>query len=153
MSSFQDIAAGFQMVDRDTRLDLLLEYAGKLPPLPEAYQELRDAGMNMVHECQSPVFLRPEVRDGTVRVIAHVPRNAPTARAFVSILHEAFDGATPEDVANATDYPLRDLGLSELLGAQRTQGLSAIYQRMKHAVAERTHSPIKADNEDPASAS
>lgn len=150
MASFDDIAAGFQMVDRDGRLELLLEYSDKLPPLPDAYQELREAGLNMVHECQSPVFLRPEVRDGVVRIIADVPRNAPTARAFVSILHEAFDGATPDTVAAATDYPLRDLGLANLLGAQRTQGLSAIYQRMKHAVAERTYTPIAADSSDSA---
>mgnify|MGYP006273632063 CR=1 FL=1 len=150
MASFEDIAAGFQMVGRDGRLELLLEYSDKLPPMPEAYQELREAGLNMVHECQSPVFLRPEVRDGTVRIIADVPRNAPTARAFVSILHEAFDGTTPEAVAAATDYPLRDLGLADLLGAQRTQGLSAIYQRMKHAVAERSHTPIAADSADSA---
>jgi len=142
MASFEDIAASFQMFDREGRLELLLDYSDQLPPLPEAYQELREAGLNMVHECQSPVFLRPEVRDDTVRVIADVPRNAPTARAFVSILHEAFDGTTPDTVAAATDYPLRDLGLADLLGAQRTQGLSAIYQRMKHAVAERAHTPI-----------
>ena len=142
MASFEDIAAGFQMFEREGRLELLLDYSDNLPPLPDAYQELREAGLNMVHECQSPVFLRPEVRDGTVRIIADVPRNAPTARAFVSILHEAFDGTTPDTVEAATDYPLRDLGLADLLGPQRTQGLSAIYQRMRHAVAERTHTPV-----------
>lgn len=134
MSSFQEIAEPFRLVDRDMRLELLLDYAEKLPPLPERYHELRDAGLNMVHECQSPVFLMPEVEDGRVRLYADVPRSAPTARAFVSILHEAFDGQPPEAVRDAPDDALYRLGLSKLLGMQRTQGLVAIYQRVKAEV-------------------
>ena len=134
MPKFNDIAAPFRMADRDFRLELLLEYAEKLPPLPERYHELRDAGLNMVHECQSPVFLMPEVEEGRVRLYADVPRNAPTARAFTSILHEAFDGAPPADVEEAPEDALQQLGLSKLLGMQRTQGLAAIYRRVREEV-------------------
>lgn len=143
MSRFDEIAEPFQMMEQDMRLELLLEYSEKLPPLPERFQELRDAGLNMVHECQSPVFLMTEVESGgaddkrTIRVHADVPKSAPTARAFVSILHDAFDGATPEDVRTAPDDALRRLGLDGMLGMQRTQGLSAIYQRLKHDVQRR----------------
>lgn len=137
MPTFEDIAAPFRMVDRDMRLELMLEYAEKLPPLPERYHELRDAGLNMVHECQSPVFLMPEVEEGRVRLYADVPRSAPTARAFVSILHEAFDGQPPEAVQAAPEDALYQLGLSKLLGMQRTQGLAAIYQRVKTEVARK----------------
>ncbi|WP_022835572.1 SufE family protein [Salisaeta longa] len=134
MPSIDDIAAPFEMVNRDMRIELLLEYADKLPPLPPDYEEMRNAGLNMVHECQSPVFLRPEVRDGTVRVNAYAPREAPTARAFVSILHDAFDGEPPATLLNAPDDLLDRLGLRALLGARRLQGLSAIYQRLRQAV-------------------
>lgn len=137
MPTFDDIAAPFRMVDRDMRLELLLDYADSLPPLPDAYESLREAGLEMVHECQSPVFLHVEVQDDTVHLYGHVPREAPTARAFVSILHEAFDGARPEDVIAAPNDPLRRLGLSKLLGMQRTQGLSAIYRKMKHDVEQK----------------
>lgn len=137
MPSLETIAEPFQMVDNDMRLELLLEYAEKLPPLPEEYHELRDAGINMVHECQSPVFLHIEVEDGTVQLHADVPREAPTARAFVSIMREAFHGVTPEEVEEAPPDALRMLGLSGLLGMQRTRGLSAIYQRIKNEVARK----------------
>ena len=152
MATFEEIAAGFQLVDQDTRLDLLLDYADKLPPLPTAYESLRDAGMNMVHECQSPVFLRAEVRtteegQERVRMIVHVPRKAPTARAFVAILHESFDGVAPEVVTSATDQPLRELGLAALLGPQRTHGLSAVYQQCKKAVAERAYAPLSSEDD------
>jgi cysteine desulfuration protein SufE len=137
MNRLEEIAEPFQMADRDFRLELLLDYADKLPELPDDYVPLRDAGMNMVHECQSPVFLMAEVNNGTVRVIGDVPKEAPTARAFVSILREAFDGEPPQEVLDAPRDALRILGLSELLGMQRTQGLSAIYGRLRRQVEEK----------------
>ncbi len=140
MNPLETIAEPFQMVDDDVRLELLLEYAEKLPPLPERYHALRDAGLNMVHECQSPVFLQIEVEDGVVELYADVPREAPTARAFVSIMREAFHGATPDEVAAAPGDALRLLGLTGLLGMQRTRGLSAIYRRIKSEVARKAAS-------------
>jgi cysteine desulfuration protein SufE len=140
MPTLEEIAEPFQMVDNDMRLELLLEYAEKLPPLPDEYHEMRDAGLNMVHECQSPVFLHIEVEDDTVQLIGDVPREAPTARAFVSIMREAFHGATPDAVSDAPPDALRLLGLSGLLGMQRTQGLSAIYQRIKNEVKRKAAS-------------
>lgn len=137
MPSIETLAEPFQMVDRDMRIELLLDYADKLPPLPEEYHDLRDAGLNMVHECQSPVFLMVEVTDGTVHLRVDVPREAPTARAFTSIMVEAFDGATPDEVANAPNDVLHQLALNDLLGAQRTRGLSAIYRRIKKEVARK----------------
>ena len=142
MRSIDDIAEPFQMMEPDMRLELLLEYADNLPPLPERYVEMRDAGLNMVHECQSPVFLMPEVEQENggperVRIHGDVPESAPTARAFTAILHEAFDGATPEDVRSAPDDVLNRLGLDGLLGMQRTQGLAAIYRRLRSEVARK----------------
>jgi len=138
MPTLEEIAEPFEMVDRDMRIELLLEYADKLPELPEDYETMRDNGLDMVHECQSPVFLHVEVDDGdVVHVIADVPREAPTARAFVSILHEAFDGEPAAKVEAATNDPLRTLSLSKLLGMQRTQGLNAIYKKLRTEVMKK----------------
>ena len=138
MPTLDEIAEPFEMVDRDMRIELLLEYAEKLPELPEEYAPMRDNGLDMVHECQSPVFLHVEVDDNEiVHVIADVPREAPTARAFVSILHEAFDDEPAQKVAEAPNDPLRALGLSKLLGMQRTQGLNAIYKKLRAEVQKK----------------
>jgi len=125
----------FQMVDDNTRLELLLDYAHQLPPLPEAYHALRDAGLGMVHECQSPVFLVVEVNKDTVYIKADVPREAPTARSFLTLLVKVFDGASPDAVLRAPNDMLQRLGLVHLLGMQRIRGLSAIYRRLKSEVA------------------
>jgi cysteine desulfuration protein SufE len=137
MPTLEEIARDFQMVDDDMRLELMLEYAQQLPPLPEAYHPLRDRGLNMVHECQSPVFLMVEVSDGAVRLHADVPEEAPTARSFAAILVEAFDGVDPQVVLDAPDDILHRLAIDRLLGMQRTRGLRAIYRRVKHEVARR----------------
>jgi cysteine desulfuration protein SufE len=84
--------------DRQTRLELLLDYANKLPPLPDRLIPLRDQGINSVPECQSPVFLFLERENGGVVLHADAPREAPTVRGFVSLLARALHGATPEDV-------------------------------------------------------
>ena len=135
MNTLDAIADEFQMVDDETRLEMLLDYAGQLPPLPEVYHALRDAGLNMVHECQSPVFLMVEVKEGMVRLHADVPDEAPTARSFTTLMVKAFDGVAPQVVLDAPDDILYRLGLTHLLGMQRTRGLRAIYQRIKNEVA------------------
>ena len=134
MSRFDSIAEELQSVDDATRLELLLDYADQLPPLPERYRALRDAGIGLVHECQAPVFLLVEVKAGVVRLRVDVPREAPTARSFVTLMCKSFDGEPPEVVLGAPDDALHQLRLIQLLGMQRVRGLSAIYRRIKHEV-------------------
>ena len=137
MTRFEAIAEEFQMADPSLRLELLMDYAQRLPELPEQYHPLRDAGLNMVHECQAPVFLVVDVEEGKVRIHADVPREAPTARGFTSILIESFNGADPAEVQAAPVDGLHALGLDTLLGMQRTRGLSAIYRRVQEEVARK----------------
>src|SRR6266850_5666203 len=79
----------FHGADKQTRLELLLDYARKLPPLPERFREARDLGLNRVPECQSPVFLFLERENGGVVLHADAPEEAPTVRGFVSLLARA----------------------------------------------------------------
>jgi len=75
--------------------------------------------------------------DGKVHIHADVPRESPTVRGFISLLARTLEGAAPEDVAKIPDDLLDQLGLSETLGMTRTQGLTAILQRIKRSVAAR----------------
>ncbi|ARA91903.1 MAG: SufE family protein [Bacteroidetes bacterium] len=138
MTTLDALADELRFADDAMRLEILLEYADRLPPLPEAYHALRDAGLNRVDECQAPVFLMVDVVDGKVKILADVPEEAPTARSFVALLLEAFNDQPPSVVAEAPPDILHRLGLTGLLGMQRTRGLSAIYQRIKHEVARKT---------------
>jgi cysteine desulfuration protein SufE len=137
MPTLDTIIPRFKAADRSTRLETLLDYARKLPPLPERLETEKERGEHRVHECQTPVFLWVELVDGKVHIHADVPRESPTVRGFISLLARSLEGAAPEDVARIPDDLLDQLGLSETLGMTRTQGLTAILQRIKRSVAAR----------------
>uniref|UniRef100_A0A7V2AYD7 SufE family protein n=1 Tax=Rhodothermus marinus TaxID=29549 RepID=A0A7V2AYD7_RHOMR len=147
MTKLESILALFQEADPEMRLALLLEFAERLPPLPAAYVPLRDAGLGMVHECQSPVFLLVELQEGCVRIYADAPREAPTPRGFIALLMEAFDGALPEQVLAAPEDLLYRLGIAPLLGMQRLRGLTGIYQKLRREVAEKATRGVRTANQ------
>jgi cysteine desulfuration protein SufE len=135
MATLNTLIPRFQAADRSTRLETLLDYSKKLPPLPEKYEQEKTLGHARVHECQTPVYLWVEVDNGKVHIHADVPPEAPTVRGFISLLARALEGAEPADVVRVPDDLLDQLGLSETLGMTRTQGLTAILYRIKRSVA------------------
>jgi len=130
------IVRRFHASDRQTRLELLLDYANKLPTLPERFQAARDQGLNLVPECQSPVFLFLERTDDGVLLHADAPREAPTVRGFVSLLARGINGAQPAEVAQLPGDLLEQLGLAEALGMTRMHGLTAMVGRIKRMADE-----------------
>ena len=135
MPSLDTLIPRFKAADRQTRLETLLDYSKKLAPLPERYEAEKQQGHNRVHECQTPVYLWVELDQGRVHIHADVPRESPTVRGFISLLARTLDNQTPEAVAQLPDDLLDQLGLSETLGMTRTQGLTAILNRIKRSVA------------------
>lgn len=135
MPTLENLIPRFKAADRQTRLETLLDYSKKLPPLPQRYEAEKALGHNRVDECQTSVYLWVEINDGRVHIHADVPREAPTVRGFVSLLARTLEGQTPHEVAQLPMDLLDQLGLSETLGMTRTQGLTAILHRIKSSVA------------------
>ncbi len=128
------IVEEFAELEPRERLELLLEFAEKLPPLPPEYEAQRDAGLNRVHECQTPVFLWTTIDDGKVHIIADVAPEAPTVKGFVSILAEIFSGAEPDEVLATRPDLVQRFGLTEALGMVRMRGLQAIAHHIRQRV-------------------
>src|SRR3954469_14175661 len=122
MPTLETLIPRFKGADRQTRLETLLDYSKKLPPLPARHEGEKEPGQHRVHECQTPVYLWVEVDCGKVHIHADVPRESPTVRGFISLLAKNLDGAAPADVARLPDDLLDQLGLSETLGMNRTPG-------------------------------
>lgn len=133
-TKLDQIVAEFADLEPRERLELLLDFAEGLPPLPPRYQAERDRGEHRVHECQTPVFLWAEVSDGRVQVFGDVAPEAPTVKGFVGILVDAFSGATPEEVLSVEPNLLHRLGLIEALGMMRMRGLQAILFMIREQV-------------------
>lgn len=129
-----EIIEQFNEADYQETLAMLLDYAESLPPLPAEYSEARDSGFNRVPECETPVFVFVDVRDGRVNIYADVPEESPTVRGFVALLVDAFSGASPEEIEAAPHNLINRLGLDRKLGTRRMFGLSAVYNRIKSEV-------------------
>ena len=116
----------FAELEPRERLELLLDFAEDLPPLPDEYEAQRLAGEHRVHECQTPVFIWIDMLDGRVQLHAWVAPEAPTVKGFIGVLREAFHNAPADSVLSVEPNLLQRLGLVEALGMQRMRGLHAV---------------------------
>jgi len=121
-----EIVAEFSDLEPRERLELLLEFAESLPPLPPDLLAERDVGEHRVHECQTPVFVWVKLEAGLIRISADVAPEAPTVKGFVAILADLLNGAAPDEVLALEPTLVHRLGLSEALGMMRMRGLQAI---------------------------
>jgi len=133
------IVEEFSELEPRERLELLLEFSNNLPALPDVYEQQRLSGEHRVHECQTPVFIWVEVKDGAIDMHAWVAPEAPTVKGFVGILVDAFQGAKPDEVLTLDGSFLNRMGLSQILGMVRSRGLHAILfyvsQHVRKAIA------------------
>ncbi len=134
----ESIAGEFAELEPRERLELLLEFAEKLAPLPAMYHAQRDAGMGRVVECQTPVFLWVALEDGRVHIDADVAPEAPTVKGFVSLLVDIFSGATPEEALGVEGNIVERFGLADpkALGMVRMRGLQAITHYIRRKIAD-----------------
>lgn len=133
-SRLEAIIGEFADLDSREKLELLVDFANGLPPLPPAYEARKTAEDRRVHECQTPVYLWTEIHDGTARLVAEVAPEAPTVKGFVAILVEALDGRPAAEAAAIPDDMLERMGLADVLGILRARGLRAIVARVKRGL-------------------
>jgi cysteine desulfuration protein SufE len=127
----QKILRRFATLTPDLTRQALVQYANRLPPLPERFQKL-DREQYAVHECQTPVAIYPEVVEGRMYYYADVPQSAPTIRALLAMIFEAVNGQTPEAVLGIPQDFVRQVMVHLGLGT-REVGLNAMIERLKRA--------------------
>ena len=137
--SIDRILRRFATLSPDMTRQALVQYANKLPPLPERFQGL-DQEQYRVHECQTPVAIFPEVVDGKMWYHAEVPRESAAIRALLAMIFDAVNGQPPQTVlAIPQDFVRQVMGKIGL--SAREAGLTAMVERLKRAaraaVAER----------------
>lgn len=139
--ALEEIREDFLALGVQERLQLLLEFASELPPLPERYADHPDL-LERVIECQSPVFIFAEVSDDErVHLHATAPPEAPTTRGFASIVAQGLEGLTVDEVLGVPDDYPQTIGLVEAVSPLRIRGMTALLARAKRQVAEKAHRP------------
>jgi cysteine desulfuration protein SufE len=130
----QEIMEEFSWAEGREKLELLLEYSEKMPPLPDWLN--RDTNMEQIHECMTPVFVHAENEDGGMRFYFDVPPESPTVRGYAAILGEGLQGATPEEVLAVPGSFFQTMGLHKVLTMQRLNGISAILAYIKRLATQ-----------------
>jgi cysteine desulfuration protein SufE len=141
--SIDKILRRFATLSPDMTRQALVQYAAKLPALPERFQGV-DLEQYRVHECQTPVAIFPEFVDGKMFYHAELPRESAALRALLAMIFDAVNGQPPETVlAIPPDFVRQVMGK---IGLQaREAGLNAMVERLKRAArqaaAERDAAP------------
>lgn len=129
-----ELAAELKDADRQERIEMLIDLAKGLPPLPDRLAHFKDEA-HRVPECQSPVFLIVEVEGDRARLFADAPIEAPTVRGFVAILVAGLDGAKVSEILSVPSDLIERTGMTEILGMLRVNGLHGVLSRLKAMVA------------------
>jgi cysteine desulfuration protein SufE len=136
MERLDEICATFRSVDRAMRLEMLLDFARKLPEIPPHLAERRDAGLGRVHECVTPLFLWLEPGSGdALRLHIDVAEEAPTVRGFAGLLVRVLDGEPSATFDELPDDLIERLGLHDVIRMNRRVGIAALIARIRRDAA------------------
>jgi cysteine desulfuration protein SufE len=125
--AFAEIAENLSFLDNwEDRYRYLIELGQALPPL--APEERNSA--NKVHGCASQVWLVTERHGGTLTYRGE--SDALIVRGLVAVLIALYSGRPAAEVANTDAIAVLDeLGLREHLSTQRSNGLTAMVNRIR----------------------
>ncbi len=131
----QEIVEEFEWSEGREKVELLIDYAGRMPEMPA---ELREHPENCVtvEECMTPVIVTAEVNGDRMTFYFDVPPESPTVRGLAAIMAEGLDGLTPEEVLRIPTDFYYPMGLDKVLTMQRLNGFSAILAHMKRLAAQ-----------------
>ncbi len=130
----KEIIDDFAISEGREKLELLLQYAEQLPPLPESVGGREN--MDFVPECMTPVYVEAEQSDDHMQFFFDVPDESPTVRGFASVMAEGANGATPEEVLAIPGDFYQQMGLDQVLTSQRLNGIVSILAHMKRLAVE-----------------
>src|SRR3990170_3194522 len=128
--SIERVLRLFRSMEREEKMQDLVQYSKKLEPLPERFRDL-DRGTFTIPECQTRVDIIPELRDGRMYFYADLnTRQSPTIAAVLAIIFAAVNGQPPSTTLGIPPDFVRTLMESIGLGARET-GLNAMVNRIK----------------------
>ena len=125
--SISAILDDFAVIDDwDERYRYIIELGRKMPPFPEA----KRTDAVKVRGCASQVWLISTPINGKLTFIGD--SDAHIVRGLIAILLALYDGKTPEEIlAIDAKAVLHQLGLDTHLSQQRSNGLTAMVERIR----------------------
>ncbi|MCP4965889.1 MAG: SufE family protein [bacterium] len=135
-AKLQQIVDLFGAASRDVKLQALLDYSRRIPPLPPELQGRQEL-FERVEECQSPFFLKVDVgATGEVDMYFDAPAEAPTTRGYAGILAEGLSDSSATEILELSDDFYLGLGLGDVISPLRLHGMAAIVFRLKRQIRQ-----------------
>lgn len=134
-SRLQDIIEDFQFGEGREKIELLIDFAERMPDVPKEMNKDGDP-FDLVEECMTPVYVKSILEDGGMCFYFEVPQESPTVRGFASIMAQGVNGCTPQEVLAIPNDFFLDMGLESILTMQRLNGFAAILAHMKRLAAQ-----------------
>jgi len=121
-----EIMKKFEAIDGwEERYKVLIMLGKDLEPMSDEHKEEK----YIVKGCQSQVWLYPEYIDGAVFFSAD--SDALIVKGIVSLLLQVYSGQKPDVIVNHKPDFLKELGISDHLSMNRTNGLASIVKSIK----------------------
>jgi cysteine desulfuration protein SufE len=111
--------------DWEDRYKELIHLGRELGPYPE---DKRDEKYK-IKGCQSQVWLYPEFKDGRVYFLAD--SDALLVKGIVGLLVNVYSDATPDEILTTKPEFLKEVGITEHLSMNRSNGLAAMMKQMQ----------------------
>ena len=142
--ALQQIVDLFAAAPREVKLQALLDYSRRVPPLPPDLAG-RPELLEKVDECQAPFFVKADVdADGAVSLYFDAPAESPTTRGYAGILAEGLaDANATEILAMPADFYV-GLGLADVVTPLRLRGMGAIVSRLQRQIREQVDGGVVA---------
>jgi cysteine desulfuration protein SufE len=130
--AFEDLTETFEFLDDwEDRYRHVIELGKTFAPMDEALK----VPATKVQGCASQVWIQPVISDG--RFDFQGDSDAMIVKGLIAVLHTLYAGLPVAEVV-AVDAPaeLGRLGLTDHLSSQRSNGLRAMVERIRHVAAE-----------------
>ena len=111
--------------DRESTIFYIMELGQKLPELDENYK----IEENIIKGCQSKVWLTADL-DGN-RIVFKADSNTEITKGLISLLIRVLSGQAVDNILKADLYFIEKIGMGQIIGSQRSNGLVAMIKQMK----------------------
>ncbi|MEK0163298.1 SufE family protein [Phaeobacter sp. JH20_36] len=130
-AAFEEIVEDFEFLDDwEDRYRHVIEQGKAMDPLEDALK----VPATKVDGCASQVWLHPTIENGVFHFDGE--SDAMIVRGLIAVLRALYNGLSLEEVlAVDARAELARLGLNDHLSAQRSNGLTAMVQRIRETAA------------------
>jgi cysteine desulfuration protein SufE len=129
-----EFVAELNELDPQEKLEWLIEFSEQLPESSAFKPGASFPETCRVQECQTPVHLWVDSKNGRVHIEADVPRKSPIVRGLVALAVCGLEGAEISEVLAIPDDLVGHLSLGSVLGMTRQQGFRGVIARIKRAL-------------------